>query len=228
MKDIRPIAIPGIHEKFLKFFLDNVEKNAEVLDAGAGHGALSYQLNRAGYKVIALDFNNSLFECEDIPFVEADLSRHLPFENNSFDVVIAVEVWEHINGHPNFLSEVYRILKPKGKLFITTPNILSLKSRMRFLFTGFFYSFKPLDLNKTDGLQHVSSFTYDQIIWLAGQYHFQLEKFSVDKKQNSSMILLFLYPIIWLYCRRKNISSFHNSFLLLTGRVMFLYFKKIA
>ncbi|GAI23312.1 unnamed protein product, partial [marine sediment metagenome] len=53
-----------------------------------------------------------------IPYV------NLPFPNETFDIVIAFQLIEHIppNEVSSFLSEVKRVLKRKGSLFITTPN----------------------------------------------------------------------------------------------------------
>ena len=83
----------------------------------------------------------------NVPGVECrkcDKSGVLPFLDQEFELAVAVEVLEHIDGHDRFFSEVARILKPDGAFVFTTPNILSLKSRMRFLFTGCHYSFDLL------------------------------------------------------------------------------------
>ncbi len=46
----------------------------------------------------------------------------LPFENEQFDLVVLVEVIEHVVDKNELLDEIYRVLKPSGKLFLTTPN----------------------------------------------------------------------------------------------------------
>ena len=61
-------------------------------------------------------------------------------------------------------------------LIITTPNILSLKSRMRFLLSGFYYSFEPLDHKQQDGLQHIAALTYDQFKYLAESNGYDLHQ----------------------------------------------------
>ncbi|MEX0968762.1 MAG: class I SAM-dependent methyltransferase, partial [Bacteroidia bacterium] len=147
MKEIAPIAMPGTHQKFLEYFRERKEPTEmKVLDMGAGHGAFTSRLYDMGYDVHACDLFPEIFQFDKVECRKVDITRKFPYEDNSFDLVIAIEVSEHILDHENFFSETGRILKPDGKLYISTPNILSLKSRFRFLFRGFYYSFKPLEL----------------------------------------------------------------------------------
>lgn len=53
--------------------------------------------------------------------VHAD-AMELPFENESFDGCLLIEIIEHVNDVPKFLKEISRILKPNGRYIITTPN----------------------------------------------------------------------------------------------------------
>lgn len=228
MQKIQPIAMPGTHKKFLEFFLkQNNSKNSKILDLGAGHGAFSQKLFNLGFDVQACDLFPEIFEFPEIECKKADATQQLPYADNSFDVVIAIEVSEHISDHEMFFSETNRILKPNGKLYISTPNILSLKSRMRFLMSGFFYSFNPLEMNNHDGLQHVSSLTLDQYNYLAVKNNFTKAVIEIDKKQSTSKyLLIFLYPILLLYRIIKHFKSNHNQTKLLLGRILFLTFNK--
>jgi len=224
--DIKPIAIPGIHQAFIKFLLKSLAKKSHVLDAGAGHGALSKTLVELGYQVTACDYNDEIFYYNEVDFYKADLTKKLPFSDENFDAVIAVEVMEHIFDHENFFSEAYRILKKNGKLLISTPNILSLKSRLRFFFSGYFYSFAKIDYNRDNGLQHIAALTFDQFVFLAHKFGFFLNGFAFDKKQPTSKLFLFLYPFLLLYGKIKKTGNYHNSLKLLTGRVVFMEFNK--
>ena len=132
-KYIAPIAMPGTHERFLEFFeKQNISKDKHILDLGAGHGAFTQQLFHMGYRVYACDLFPEHFEFDHIKCKKVDITRTFPYEDQSFNIVIAIEVSEHIPDHENFFQEVHRILKPGGKLYLSTPNILSLKSRLRF------------------------------------------------------------------------------------------------
>ncbi|MEM6801190.1 MAG: class I SAM-dependent methyltransferase [Bacteroidota bacterium] len=228
-KEIKPIAIPQVHDRFYPFFkeLTQYKTEVKVLDVGAGHGAFTKKLHEEGYDIAACDLFPEIFYYDEVECKKADLTQPLPYEDNSFDIIIAIEVMEHILDHEVFFRECSRILKKGGSLVISTPNILSLKSRWRFLFSGFFYSFKPLDLNNNDGLQHVASLTLDQYHYLAIRNGLKLGRIEVDKRQNTSRWLLFLYPFIWLFNKRRNIDlNIHNQMKLLTGRILFAQFPK--
>lgn len=228
-KKIVPIAVPGIHDKFYRY-LTNLLKgfsSPHILDMGAGHGYLVRKLYEDGYNVQAADLFPEYYYYDKVPCTQADLTKPLPFEDQSFDVLIAVEVMEHITSHASLFNEAYRILKPGGLLLFTTPNILSLKSRFRFLFTGFFYSFSPLDIKRNDGLQHLASLTIDQYRYFALREGFSTFDVSFDKKQSTSVWLAGFVPFMWLYCRiTGHAYPVHNKFTYLTGRVMFVRLKK--
>lgn len=51
---------------------------------------------------------------------------HLPFMEDTFDVIVAGEIIEHVDEPFNFLKDCIRVLKPGGKIIITTPNIHAL------------------------------------------------------------------------------------------------------
>ncbi|MBO6518317.1 MAG: class I SAM-dependent methyltransferase [Bacteroidia bacterium] len=224
---IVPISIPGIHQAFWPYFVESTKgEKIKVLDCGAGHGAFTKELYENGYDVSACDLFPEIFHYDKVECKKADVTESLPFEDNQFDAIVAMEIMEHIQDHEVFFSECHRVLKKDGAVYISTPNILSLKSRIRFLFTGFFYSFKPLEIRNYDGLQHVASLTLDQYDYLAVKKGFKRAEYSFDKRQTTSLLLLVLYPILWLMAKIKKTGSFHNQLDLLTGRIIFLRYVK--
>ncbi len=64
----------------------------------------------------------------------ADIGDTLPYEDGFFDFVFAGEIIEHVMNTRNFLSEIHRVLKRKGVVIITTPNLARIEDRIRFLF----------------------------------------------------------------------------------------------
>ena len=65
-----------------------------------------------------------------------DLSRPLPFADESFDLVYSIEVIEHLEAHALVIAESARVLRPGGYLLFTTPNTHRLDSRVKHLLTG--------------------------------------------------------------------------------------------
>jgi len=58
-------------------------------------------------------------------------------KSNSTDLVIALEVIEHLFDTDFFLTEIYRILKPGGLLILSTPNLASITNRLKLLLGGY-------------------------------------------------------------------------------------------
>lgn len=221
MQEIEPIAKPGTHDLFLKFLRKHSTDNKKkVLDLGAGHGAFSKKLFNLGYNVYACDLFPEIFKFNKVECLKVDLTKEFPYKVNTFDIVVAIEVSEHITNHEVVFSEISRILKKGGHFLLSTPNILSLKSRIRFLFKGFFFSFNPLDPENNSGLQHVASLTIDQYNYIALRNGFEIAMYDIDKTQKSSMWLLgLLLPFL-------NKSSIHNKYKILLGRKIFMNFRK--
>lgn len=95
-----------------------------VLDVGAGSGWLVKALRNNGLKTIGYD-NSPLAVKKDL--VIQGQATQLPFPPNSFDLVTAISLIEHLTRSEakRFLTEVKRVLRPKGYLFLITPNYAS-------------------------------------------------------------------------------------------------------
>lgn len=178
------------------------------LDIGAGHGDLVAQLREEGakFRSRACDYAADLMKLRDVPVDVIDLNEErLPYADASFDLVTCTEVVEHIEHYRESLREVHRVLRPGGVFVVTTPNILNLKSRVRFLFFGFYNLFGPLHIREsrrysTGGhINPVSLFYLSHALLDAG---FRDLRVSFDKRQRGSMAAaLLLFPFIWIYSR---------------------------
>lgn len=107
-----------------------------VLDVGCSSGNISSFLVNRSIKVFGADimFDN-LWKARDkgITPIICDLSKGLPYRNQTFDCILAGEIIEHIIDTDYFLEEVNRVLISKGVLIITTPNLVNLENRLRIL-----------------------------------------------------------------------------------------------
>ncbi|MBN1556778.1 MAG: class I SAM-dependent methyltransferase [Lentisphaerae bacterium] len=217
----REMAIAGTHD----FVLDTLTRDAllrpgrRVLDVGAGAGALSERLRDAGLEVAACDVAPDAFLAPGIVCRPIAGDGRLPYESGAFDLVLAVEVLEHVDGHLRCFAEMARVLAPGGHLLFTTPNILSLKSRLRFLLTGCFYSFGPLEPATRDpAAQHISPFGLNRYAWALSQHGLHIVRTATDRLQTTSLSLAWLVPLIRLAVRRHPLHRAQNSATLLFGR----------
>jgi SAM-dependent methyltransferase len=106
-----------------------------VLDIGCRTGALT-RAYAGGNEIVGVDVDRTaLAEAArlGIETVWADVEEGLPFEDESFDVVVLGELLEHVRFPERVLSDVRRVLRPGGTLVGSVPNSYRLKSRLRFL-----------------------------------------------------------------------------------------------
>lgn len=227
------MALGGTHERLLAALaaVAPLEPGMTALDIGAGSGALAAKLQQAGLSVSACDVVTGIFAVPEIEIRQIEKSGVLPYAADSFDFAVAVEVLEHVDGHDRFFAEAARVLKPGGTLLFTTPNILSLKSRLRFLLSGTFYSFGPLVPFTTNPVsQHISPFTLNRYAWQLSQHDLHVTGVRTDKFQTTSLLLGLLAPVIWLSTRlmygRDENASVQNSAVPLFGRKLMIAARK--
>lgn len=131
----RPDAAVGVHEVVLELLAD--EPRGHILDAPAGEGALAQRLAALGFRVVCGDIQPGRFRAPGLGCERLDLDGDLPYLAGSFDAVTCVEGIEHLENPHHTLRELARVLRPGGCLVVSTPNLVSVKSRLRFLLYGF-------------------------------------------------------------------------------------------
>ncbi len=104
-----------------KFLPKNVNPN--ILDAGCGTGMIFSHLESYG-TVVGIDLSKEALKfCHERrlrPLIHGNLTK-LPFKNESFDLIVALDILEHIEKHENAASEFYRCLKKDGVIIFTVP-----------------------------------------------------------------------------------------------------------
>lgn len=104
-------------------------KGSMVLDAACGEGYGSYLMKRWGaVHVEGVDISDEAIESakknfitDGLHYLQHDISQ-LPYDNESFDLVVSFETIEHLDEAACFLKEIRRVLKPNGVVLISCPN----------------------------------------------------------------------------------------------------------
>jgi 2-polyprenyl-3-methyl-5-hydroxy-6-metoxy-1,4-benzoquinol methylase len=110
-----------------------------VLDVGCGFGGALLAMSDAGARAIGLEYaDDSLQVCRErlaLHGVTAALVRGnafaLPFPDQAFDVVVSMEVLEHVPRRAAFIAELARVLRPGGMLYLSFPNLFSWTNLVR-------------------------------------------------------------------------------------------------
>ena len=186
--------------------------SGDHLDVGSGTGEL-LRLVRAHYafRSFGCDYTDKLLSVPGATIDTVDLNRQpLPYTDNRFALVTCIETIEHLENYREVIREIYRVLQPGGVAVFSTPNILNLRSRLRYLSSGFYNLFGPLapeesDIHTTRGhINPVSWFYLSHALLSAG---FGGLKATVDKYQRRSLLAfpLLIVPVramSWVVYRR--------------------------
>ncbi|MCS7230990.1 MAG: class I SAM-dependent methyltransferase [Elusimicrobiota bacterium] len=124
---------------FLFMNLYDVSVGSKILDVGCCWSSISLELSCLGYKVWGIDISEYPFYHPNFTFVKGSICK-TEFEDNFFDVIIAISTIEHIGlGHYGdsvfeddyqAVSEIKRILKPNGKFILTLPFGKNMKTQL--------------------------------------------------------------------------------------------------
>ena len=112
------------------------EKSNRVLDIGCGSGEISLEMQNRGFELFGLDFSDVAIDIARKNGIESkvcDLDKGFPLENDSFDVVWAGDVMEHVFDPIFVMQETKRVLKKNGSFFATIPYDLNWKVRIKTL-----------------------------------------------------------------------------------------------
>ncbi len=171
-----------------------------VADLGCGQGALAQRLSDQGYRVIAVDIEEHGFQASGAEFYPLNLddaASRTTFADrwaNQVDLVLAVEIIEHLRSPWNFLAFCHRLAQPKGHLIVTTPNVASWWSRLWFFIRGEPWGFGPESWYDPG---HIHAFTHTELSHMLEECGFEVQ--AVYPAGN--------LPVIWAYNWKRLLAS---------------------
>lgn len=136
---------------FAEAWFDRPFSTVKVLDWGCGKGQVSYLLREMGAVLTSCDVVSAaedstfgqatpIIEQAQLPVVPLEHDYLLPFADDSFDVVLSVGVLEHVPNDRASLTELHRILRPRGLLFcFNLPYYLSWTQRLAHLRGNYYH-----------------------------------------------------------------------------------------
>lgn len=128
-----------------QLIFDKIPSGSAVLDIGCATGYFAQELKKKSCKTWGVDIDAEALNfakkyCNDVFQADLNSLKTLPFKKNSFDVILLMDVIEHLTNPNQLLSGIKQYLKPSGKLILSTPNIAFLSIRLALLRGKFEYT----------------------------------------------------------------------------------------
>ena len=110
--------------------LGDFKGNEKVLEVGCANGPYTFQFSSSGYTMTGLDLSEkNILEAKkrnkllgkNCEFICGD-AHHLPFEDETFDVVISISAIRYVPNPDKAINEMYRVVKKGGKVIVDFPN----------------------------------------------------------------------------------------------------------
>ena len=166
-----------------------------VLDIPCGEGALCVRLRALGLDVHGADLE-ARPALPGIPFAQTDMNGRLPFDEGTFDAVACVDGIEHLERPFDFVRECRRVIRPGGALVLSTPNISALRSRWRWLLSGFHNKGKvPLDETAPSPWHHVNLLSFPALRYLLHRHGFRITAIETNRVKVVSWLYLPVWPV---------------------------------
>jgi ubiquinone/menaquinone biosynthesis C-methylase UbiE len=143
----------------LQRILKDLPKGSKVLDVGCGTAHLSNWIKEQGFVVTGVEPSAEMLKLakENFPDIEIvnSIASALPFEDNSFDLIVSFEVLRYLDKAENIKSykEFYRVLKPGGRIFVTQVNLYCSDGYY------FFHNAKSIYCKLANKVHHFCNFT---------------------------------------------------------------------
>ena len=157
-----------------------------ALDISAGDGLSTRMLEERRWRVFPTEYHP-----RRKGWTAVDLNGDLPFRSATFDLVMMLEVVEHLADIPHILREIARVMKPQGVAILSTPNRLNVTSRLHYLLSGFYKGRRaplPYRYRVEDGRNwHVMGL--NDFHWMAHGFGLHLDALGRSKRKFKTQVL---------------------------------------
>lgn len=221
--------------------LNHYYTQGKVLDLPCGAGAFTQRLLDHGYQVYSSDIENFL-QLKNENFKNSDMNLPLPYQSDYLEAVVCIDGIEHLENQFSFVRETNRILKKDGIVIISTPNISSIRSRIRWFLTGHHHKCKlPLEESNPNPLHHIGMISFHKMRYILHSNNYQILQIRTNRIKWINWIYMIFFPLIWfntwwVYRREKNpqqrrynqqILKQMMSISMLCGETMIIAAKKV-
>ena len=160
--DIRELTSKNTHNVVAEMLLREPGCGV-IMDIPCGKGAFAKRMAEKGVNIVAADCSGDP-GLPGVRYVEANMDRPLSLADGELDAVACIDGIEHIERQFDFIRECRRVIRPGGCIVISTPNISSLRSRARWLATGFHNKGKtPLDETNPNPMHHINLISFSEL-----------------------------------------------------------------
>lgn len=184
-----------------------------ALDVGSGPGELARKLASIGHQTSACDClpEQDWAHGDTVGYMRCNLAAGLPYPDESFDYIICLEVIEHVENPMALCREIGRVLRKGGRLYMSTPNILNMRSRVRFLLDGsfLFFNFPPIEWERKEGRPsvHVHPIRFHELEYYLHKAGLEVDVAFTNLRSYSWRLFFPLEWLIRLYARHMTKRS---------------------
>jgi len=146
--------------------LKEVQGAKKILDIGCSPGHLTSAMSLMGSEVYGIDLQEQPWhEKTDAQISLMNVEKNtLPFPDSFFDAVVMTEIMEHFVTDPRrVLKEVLRVLKPEGRLILTTPNVANIGRTLKLVLGQNIYWSLDHFYEEDKSNAHVREYTKDEV-----------------------------------------------------------------
>jgi SAM-dependent methyltransferase len=224
-KRIKSASHPTTNKVIFDLISPRVEEGSKILDFGAGHGHMSQRIGDEAEKR-GLSPKECIYPCEIVPeefqYEKVECSKiktdsMIPFDDNFFDVIFAIEVLEHTPRPYDFFKEAHRCLKSGGTIIISVPNIMHILSRFSLCLHGFGELFPPPSIHAKNAGRicgHIMPLSFPYYHYGLSKEGFKKVSFTFDRRKKSCLFWYFLFwPIFKLASRiyERNLKKYDEE-----------------